>query len=189
VDRDDLRDGGAGHFVECIRKTRELSPRTQIEVLVPDFRGRDDRALEILKAAPPDVMNHNLETIPRLYKEARPGSDYQFSLNLLKKFKALFPDVPTKSGLMVGLGETDEEILDTMRDMRAHNIEMLTIGQYLAPSTSHLPVRRYVHPDTFKMFEVEAYKMGFKHAAVGAMVRSSYHADVQAGHALGTATP
>jgi lipoyl synthase len=186
VDRDDLRDGGAGHFVECIRKTRERSPMTQIEVLVPDFRGRDDRALEILKAAPPDVMNHNLETIPRLYKEARPGSDYQFSLNLLKKFKALFPDVKTKSGLMVGLGETDEEILQVMRDMRAHNIEMLTIGQYLAPSTSHLPVRRYVHPDTFKMFEVEAYKMGFHHAAVGAMVRSSYHADQQA-HSATTA--
>ena len=185
VDRDDLRDGGAGHFVECIRKTRELSPQTQIEVLVPDFRGRDDRALEILKTAPPDVMNHNLETIPRLYKEARPGSDYQFSLNLLKKFKALFPNVPTKSGLMVGLGETDEEILETMRDMRAHNIEMLTIGQYLAPSSSHLTVKRYVHPDTFKMFEVEAYKMGFKHAAVGAMVRSSYHADQQAEYAMG----
>ncbi len=180
VDRDDLRDGGAGHFVDCIRKTRALSPHTQIEVLVPDFRGRDDRALEILKAAPPDVMNHNMETVPRLYKEARPGSDYQFSLNLLKKFKALFPQVPTKSGLMVGLGETDEEILDVMRDMRAHNIEMLTIGQYLAPSSSHLPVRRYVHPDTFKMFEAKAYEMGFSHAAVGAMVRSSYHADQQA---------
>jgi lipoic acid synthetase len=184
VDRDDLRDGGAGHFVECIRKTRELSPGTTIEVLVPDFRGRDDRALEILKAAPPDVMNHNLETIPRLYKEARPGSDYKFSLNLLKKFKALFPHIPTKSGLMVGLGETDEEILEVMRDMRAHDIEMLTIGQYLAPSTSHLPVRRYVHPDTFKMFEAKAYEMGFTHAAVGAMVRSSYHADQQA-HAAG----
>jgi lipoic acid synthetase len=184
VDRDDLRDGGAGHFVECIRKIRELSPRTTIEVLTPDFRGRDDRALEILKAAPPDVMNHNLETIPRLYKEARPGSDYQFSLNLLKKFKALHPGVPTKSGLMVGLGETDEEILDVMRDMRAHGIDMLTIGQYLAPSTSHLPVRRYVHPDTFKMFEAKAYEMGFTHAAVGAMVRSSYHADQQA-HAAG----
>ena len=184
VDRDDLRDGGAGHFVECIQKTRALSPQTQIEVLVPDFRGRDDRALEILKAAPPDVMNHNLETVPRLYKEARPGSDYQFSLNLLKKFKALFPNVPTKSGLMVGLGETDEEILDVMRDMRAHNIEMLTIGQYLAPSGHHLPVRRYVHPDTFKMFETKAYEMGFSHAAVGAMVRSSYHADQQA-HAAG----
>ena len=184
VDRDDLRDGGAGHFVECIRKTRELSPQTQIEVLVPDFRGRDDRALEILKAAPPDVMNHNLETVPRLYKEARPGSDYQFSLNLLKKFKALFPHIPTKSGLMVGLGETDEEILAVMRDMRAHNIDMLTIGQYLAPSGHHLPVRRYVHPDTFKMFEAQAYEMGFSHAAVGAMVRSSYHADQQAHQVL-----
>ena len=180
VDRDDLRDGGAGHFVECIRKTRELSPGTTIEVLVPDFRGRDDRALEILKAAPPDVMNHNLETIPRLYKEARPGSDYAFSLQLLKKFKALHPEVPTKSGIMVGLGETDEEILQVMRDMREHHIDMLTIGQYLAPSTSHLPVRRYVHPDTFKMFEAQAYEMGFRHAAVGAMVRSSYHADQQA---------
>jgi lipoic acid synthetase len=180
VDRDDLRDGGAGHFVDCIRETRALSPKTQIEVLVPDFRGRDDRALEILKAAPPDVMNHNLETVPRLYKEVRPGSDYRFSLQLLKKFKALFPHVPTKSGLMVGLGETDEEILQVMQEMRDHNIEMLTLGQYLAPSTSHLTVKRYVHPDTFKMFEEKAYAMGFKHAAVGAMVRSSYHADQQA---------
>mgnify|MGYP006164882081 FL=1 len=180
VDRDDLRDGGAGHFVDCIRETRALSPKTQIEVLVPDFRGRDDRALEILKAAPPDVMNHNLETVPRLYKEVRPGSDYQFSLQLLKKFKELFPHVPTKSGLMVGLGETDEEILQVMQEMRDHNIEMLTLGQYLAPSTSHLTVKRYVHPDTFKMFEEKAYAMGFKHAAVGAMVRSSYHADQQA---------
>ncbi len=180
VDRDELRDGGSQHFVDCIRRTRELSPETRIEILVPDFRGRDDRALDILKAAPPDVMNHNLETVPRLYREARPGSDYAFSLNLLKKFKALFPDVPTKSGLMVGLGETDEEILDVMRDMRAHHIDMLTIGQYLAPSTSHLPVRRYVHPDTFKTFEEKAYEMGFAHAAVGAMVRSSYHADQQA---------
>ena len=184
VDRDDLRDGGAGHFVECIQQTRALSPTTQIEVLVPDFRGRDDRALKILQAAPPDVMNHNLETVPRLYKEARPGSDYAFSLNLLKKFKALFPHVPTKSGLMVGLGETDEEILDVMRDMRAHDIDRLTIGQYLAPSGHHLPVRRYVHPDTFKMFEAKAREMGFQHAAVGAMVRSSYHADQQAHAAL-----
>ena len=184
VDRDDLRDGGAGHFAECIRKVRELSPRTQIEVLVPDFRGRMDRALDILKAAPPDVMNHNLETAPRLYKEARPGSDYQFSLNLLKRFKEAVPGVPTKSGIMVGLGETDEEILQVMRDMRDHDIDMLTIGQYLAPSGHHLPVRRYVHPDTFKMFEEEAYKMGFTHAAVGAMVRSSYHADQQAHAAL-----
>jgi lipoic acid synthetase len=180
VDRDDLRDGGSQHFVDCIRRTRELSPHTQVEILVPDFRGRDDRALEILKAAPPDVMNHNMETVPRLYKEARPGSDYAFSLNLLKKFKQLFPNVPTKSGLMVGLGETDEEILAVMLDMREHQIDMLTIGQYLAPSSSHIPVRRYVHPDTFKMFEEKAYAMGFKHAAVGAMVRSSYHADQQA---------
>lgn len=187
VDRDDLRDGGAGHFVACIEKTRQQSPHTQIEILVPDFRGRDDRALDILKAAPPDVMNHNLETVPRLYKEARPGSDYAFSLNLLKKFKALFPHIPTKSGLMVGLGESDEEILAVMRDMRAHHIDMLTIGQYLAPSGHHLPVRRYVHPDTFKMFEREAYAMGFTHAAVGAMVRSSYHADQQASHILSTA--
>ena len=184
VDRDDLRDGGAAHFAACIERTRALSPQTQIEVLVPDFRGRDDRALDILKTAPPDVMNHNMETVPRLYKEARPGSDYAFSLNLLKKFKALFPNVPTKSGLMVGLGETDDEILQVMSDMRAHDIDMLTIGQYLAPSGHHLPVRRYVHPDTFKMFEAKAYEMGFSHAAVGAMVRSSYHADQQAHSAL-----
>ena len=180
VDRDDLRDGGAAHFVECIRKTRELSPHTKIEVLVPDFRGRMERALEILEAAPPDVMNHNLETIPRLYKEARPGSDYMHSLMLLKEFKKRVPGVPTKSGIMVGLGENDEEILQVMRDMREHDIDMLTIGQYLAPSDSHLPVRRYVHPDVFKMFEAKAQEMGFSHAAVGAMVRSSYHADQQA---------
>ena len=186
VDRDDLRDGGAGHFVDCIQKTHALAPGTQIEILVPDFRGRDERALEILKTAPPDVFNHNLETIPRLYKEARPGADYPFSLNLLKKFKTLCPDVPTKSGLMVGLGETDEEILVVMRDLREHGVNMLTIGQYLAPSASHLTVKRYVHPDTFKMFEAEAYAMGFSHAAVGAMVRSSYHADRQAEQALAT---
>lgn len=184
VDRDDLRDGGAAHFVACIREVRARSPQTQIEVLVPDFRGRLERALDILKAAPPDVMNHNLETVPRLYREARPGSDYHHSLELLRRFKQEVPGVPTKSGLMVGLGETDEEILDVMRDMRAHDIDMLTIGQYLAPSGHHLPVRRYVHPDTFRMFEAEAAKMGFTHAAVGAMVRSSYHADQQA-HAAG----
>jgi lipoic acid synthetase len=184
VDRDDLRDGGAAHFVACIEAIRAASPATQIEVLVPDFRGRDDRALSILRTAPPDVMNHNIETVPRLYKEARPGSDYAFSLTLLQKFKALFPDIPTKSGIMVGLGETDEEVLQVMQDMRSHGIDMLTIGQYLAPSSSHLPVRRYVHPDQFKVFEAQAYAMGFKHAAVGAMVRSSYHADVQADHAL-----
>ncbi|MDR3479111.1 MAG: lipoyl synthase [Burkholderiaceae bacterium] len=180
VDRDDLRDGGAGHFADCINRVRALSPATRIEILTPDFRGRIERALEILAATPPDVMNHNLETAPRLYKEARPGSDYQHSLDLLKRFKALQPNVPTKSGIMVGLGETDEEILQVMRDLRAHDVDMLTIGQYLMPSGDHLPVRRYVHPDTFKMFEQEAYKMGFAHAAVGAMVRSSYHADQQA---------
>jgi lipoyl synthase len=180
VDRDDLRDGGADHYVQCITRTRELSPKTQIEVLVPDFRGRLDKALDVMANGLPDVMNHNMETVPRLYKEARPGADYAHSLKLLKDFKARFPHIPTKSGLMVGLGETDEEILDVMRDMRAHDIDMLTIGQYLAPSNSHLPVRRYVHPDTFKMFEAKAYEMGFTHAAVGAMVRSSYHADQQA---------
>ena len=184
VDRDDLRDGGAGHYVACIQKTRELSPKTQIEVLVPDFRGRLEKALDVLAEGLPDVMNHNMETVPRLYKEARPGADYAHSLKLLKDFKARFPGIPTKSGLMVGLGETDEEILEVMRDMRAHDIDMLTIGQYLAPSGHHLPVRRYVHPDTFKMFEAKAYEMGFSHAAVGAMVRSSYHADQQA-HAAG----
>jgi lipoyl synthase len=180
VDRDDLLDGGANHFIECIRSVREHSPQTQIEILTPDFRGRLDRALTILNACPPDVMNHNLETVPRLYKEARPGSDYQHSLTLLKQFKQENPDITTKSGIMVGLGETDEEILQTMRDIRAHDVDMLTVGQYLSPSNHHLPVRRYVHPDVFKMFEDEAYKMGFVHAAVGAMVRSSYHADKQA---------
>ena len=180
VDRDDLRDGGAAHFVDCIRAVREHSPQTQIEVLVPDFRGRLDRALDVLAQAPPDVMTHNLETVPRLYRQARPGSDYAHSLRLLQDFKARFADVPTKSGLMVGLGETDDEILATMRDMRAHGIDMLTIGQYLQPSAQHLPVLRYVHPDTFASFERDAYAMGFRHAAVGAMVRSSYHADRQA---------
>ena len=183
VDRDDLRDGGAQHFVDCIRAVRERSPQTQIEVLVPDFRGRMDRALAILEAAPPDVMNHNLETVPRLYKQARPGADYAHSLALLAEFKARVPGVPTKSGLMVGLGETDEEILATMRDMRAHGIDMLTIGQYLQPTTGHLPVQRYVHPDAFAELERAAYAMGFRHAAVGALVRSSYHADQQAASA------
>jgi lipoyl synthase len=184
VDRDDLRDGGAAHFVDCIRAVRSLSPQTQIEVLVPDFRGRLDRALDILCAAPPDVMNHNLETVPRLYRQARPGSDYAHSLRLLHAFKTRFPALPTKSGLMVGLGETDDEILQTMCDMRAHDIDMLTIGQYLQPSAQHLPVLRYVHPDTFARFEREAYAMGFRHAAVGALVRSSYHADKQAEEVL-----
>jgi len=180
VDRDDLRDGGAQHFVDCIRAVRDRSPATQIEVLVPDFRGRMDRALAILEVAPPDVMNHNLETVPRLYKQARPGADYAHSLALLREFKARVPGVPTKSGLMVGLGETDEEILAVMRDMRAHDIDMLTIGQYLQPTGGHLPVQRYVHPDAFAELERAAYAMGFRHAAVGALVRSSYHADRQA---------
>ncbi|MBV7485455.1 lipoyl synthase [Bordetella sp. BOR01] len=184
VDRDDLRDGGAAHFVDCISRIRTLSPATRIEILVPDFRGRLERALAILNAGPPDVMNHNLETVPRLYKQARPGSDYAHSLKLLAEFKQLHPEVPTKSGLMLGLGETDDEILQVMRDMRAHGVDMLTIGQYLQPSEHHLPVLRYAHPDIFAMFEREAYAMGFSHAAVGAMVRSSYHADEQA-HAAG----
>jgi lipoic acid synthetase len=186
VDRDDLKDGGAQHFVDCIRAVRDRSPRTRIEVLVPDFRGRVERAIEILAAAPPDVMNHNLETVPRLYRKARPGGDYRHSLALLREFKRRHPGVPTKSGLMVGLGEADEEILQVMRDLRAHDVEMLTIGQYLQPSAHHLPVERYVHPDTFAMFEREAAAMGFRHAAVGAMVRSSYHADRQA-HGAGVA--
>lgn len=180
VDRDDLRDGGAAHFAECITEVRKQAPNTSIEVLVPDFRGRLDKALAILRETPPDVMNHNLETVPRLYKQARPGADYHHSLKLLSEFKKMCPDVPTKSGLMVGLGETDEEILEVMRDLRAHNVEMLTIGQYLQPSEHHLPVLRYVTPDQFKAFEAAAYEMGFTHAAVGAMVRSSYHADKQA---------
>jgi lipoyl synthase len=180
VDRDDLRDGGAGHFVACIQKVRELSPATQIEILTPDFRGRLDRALEILNAAPPDVMNHNLETVPRLYKQARPGSDYAHSLKLLKDFKAAHPDTPTKSGLMLGLGETDEEIIDVMKDLRAHNVDMLTLGQYLQPSAHHLAVERYVPPERFKWFEEQANAMGFRHAACGPMVRSSYHADQMA---------
>ena len=180
VDRDDLRDGGAQHFVDCIRAVRAASPATTIEVLVPDFRGRLERALEILAAAPPDVMNHNLETVPRLYRSARPGGDYAHSLRLLQQFKRSHPSVPTKSGLMVGLGETDEEILAVMRDLRAHEVDMVTIGQYLQPSPHHLAVERYVEPAAFARLEEEALKLGFRHAAVGAMVRSSYHADRQA---------
>lgn len=180
VDRDDLKDGGAQHFVDCITQTRLHSPGTVIEVLVPDFRGRMDIALETFKSAPPNVMNHNMETVPRLYKQARPGADYAHSLLLLKKFKQHHPNIQTKSGLMVGLGETDEEILEVMRDMRAHDVEMLTIGQYLAPSGHHLPVSRYVHPDIFAMYEREASAMGFTHAACAPLVRSSYHADQQA---------
>jgi lipoic acid synthetase len=180
VDRDDLRDGGAAHFVECIRAIRSLCPRTTLEILVPDFRGRLERALEVLGEAPPDVMNHNLETVPRLYRQARPGGDYRHSLQLLQAFKLRHAAVPTKSGLMVGLGERDEEILEVMRDLRAHGVDMLTIGQYLQPSPHHLPVERYVPPEIFNTWREEAEAMGFRHAAIGPMVRSSYHADEQA---------
>ena len=180
VDRDDLRDGGAQHFCDCIRAVRARSPQTRIEILVPDFRGRLPLALQLLSAAPPDIMNHNLETVPRLYRQARPGADYRHSLALLREFKLRDPGVPTKSGLMLGLGETDEEILEVMRDLRAHDVDMITIGQYLQPSAHHLAVERYVHPDGFRLFERAAQEMGFKNAAIGPMVRSSYHADRQA---------
>ena len=180
VDRDDLRDGGAQQFADCITEIAKHAPHTKVEILVPDFRGRMDKALEILNISPPDVFNHNLETAPRLYTKARPGANYQWSLDLLKKFGEANPTVPTKSGLMVGLGETNEEILQVMRDLRSHDVSMLTIGQYLQPSKHHLPVERYVHPDDFAMFKVEADKMGFAHAACGPLVRSSYHADKQA---------
>lgn len=180
VDRDDLRDGGAKHFVDCVVAARTHSPNLKLEVLVPDFRGRLDTAIEILSEAPPDVMNHNLETVPRLYKQARPGADYMHSLKLLADFKARFPEIPTKSGLMLGLGETDEEILEVMRDLRAHHVDMLTLGQYLQPSAHHLPVLRFVTPERFKWFEEQALAMGFTQAACGPMVRSSYHADQQA---------
>jgi lipoic acid synthetase len=180
VDRDDLHDGGASHFVECIQQIRVLTPNICIEILTPDFGGRLDLALEILGTAPPDVLNHNIETVPRLYKEARPGAVFQNTLNLLQRFKALNPKVPTKSGLMVGLGETDEEILHVLQELRAHDVDMLTIGQYLQPTGGHMAVDRYVHPDTFKMYAQEADKMGFLHAASGPLVRSSYRADEQA---------
>ena len=180
VDRDDLRDGGAQQFADCITEIAKHAPHTKVEILVPDFRGRMDKSLEILNISPPDVFNHNLETAPRLYTKARPGANYQWSLDLLKKFGEANPTVPTKSGLMVGLGETNEEILQVMRDLRSHDVSMLTIGQYLQPSKHHLPVERYVHPDDFAMFKVEADKMGFAHAACGPLVRSSYHADKQA---------
>jgi lipoic acid synthetase len=186
VDRDDLRDGGAQHFVDCIRAARQHSSQLKIEILVPDFRGRLESALEILVLAPPDVMNHNLETVPRLYKQARPGADYAHSLGLLAEFKKRFPDIPTKSGLMLGLGETDEEIIEVMRDLRAHGVDMLTLGQYLQPSEHHLPVLRFVDPERFVWFEQQALAMGFTHAACGPMVRSSYHADQQA-HGAGVA--
>ncbi|MES2624875.1 MAG: lipoyl synthase [Pseudomonadota bacterium] len=181
VDRDDLRDGGADHFARCIAETRRLNPGIKLEILVPDFRGRGDIALKILTNTSPDVFNHNLETVPSLYKKVRPGSDYQWSLNLLKQYKEMAPDVITKSGIMVGVGETREEVLQTLQDMKAHKIDMVTIGQYLQPSRSHLPVDRFVHPDEFAEYQRIGEAMGFRHVASGPMVRSSYHADKQAG--------
>lgn len=180
VDRDDLRDGGAQHFADCLREIRKLSPSIKLETLVPDYRGRMEIALDITTTEPPDVFNHNLETVPRLYKSSRPGSDFEWSLDLLLNFKQRVPHVPTKSGLMLGLGETDEEIIEVMERLREHEVDMLTLGQYLQPSKSHLPVQRFVHPDTFEWFAEQGKKMGFKNVASGALVRSSYHADQQA---------
>jgi lipoic acid synthetase len=179
VDRDDLRDGGAGHFADCLREIRRLSPGIQLETLVPDYRGRMDVALDITVQAPPDVFNHNLETVPRLYRAARPGSDFEWSLDLLQRFKQRLPTVPTKSGLMLGLGETDAEVVEVMQRMREHQVDMLTLGQYLQPSRSHLPVQRFVHPDTFARLAEQAKAMGFRNVAAGPLVRSSYHADRQ----------
>lgn len=180
VDRDDLRDGGAGHFAACIKAVREQSPTIKIEVLVPDYRGRLERALDVTGTELPDVFNHNIETVPRLYKQARPGSDYAHSLQLLKEFKKRYPGIPTKSGIMLGLGETNEEIEQTLRDLRAHDVEMVTLGQYLQPSKFHMPVARYVTPDEFKHFGDFAKEIGFHNVASGPLVRSSYHADKQA---------
>ena len=181
VDRDDLRDGGAEHFARCISETRRLNPGIKVEVLVPDFRGRGDIALNILTATCPDVFNHNLETVPSLYKKVRPGSDYQWSLDLLKRYKAMAPHVITKSGIMVGVGESRDEVIEVLGDMKAHDIDMVTIGQYLQPSRDHLPVERFVHPDEFAEYARIGESMGFRHVASGPMVRSSYHADKQSG--------
>jgi len=179
VDRDDLRDGGADHFARCIEETRKLNPGIKLEILVPDFRGRGDIAINILNKTRPDVFNHNLETVPRLYREVRPGSDYKWSLDLLKKYKAMSPEVLTKSGIMVGVGENREEVIQVMKDMYANNVDMVTIGQYLQPSRNHLPVDRFVHPDEFDEYARIGEEMGFHHVASGPMVRSSYHADQQ----------
>jgi lipoic acid synthetase len=180
VDRDDLRDGGGNHFSQCIAAIRKQMPRTKVEILVPDFRGRVEQALAPLTVHAPDVFNHNLETVPRLYRQARPGADYQGSLDLLHCFKQQLPEVPTKSGLMLGLGETQAEVLDVMQDLRNHGCEMLTLGQYLQPSHDHLPVKRFVTPEEFDGLAKQAKAMGFTRVASGAMVRSSYHADLQA---------
>ena len=184
VDRDDLRDGGAAHFADCIKAIRSVSPSIKVEVLTPDFRGRLDKAINLLSSQLPDVMNHNLETVPRLYKQARPGADYQHSLDLLLNFKKINPQVITKSGVMVGLGESDSEIEEVMHDLKRHQVDMVTIGQYLQPTKGHLPVHRYVHPDQFRRFEEIGLAIGFKHVASGPLVRSSYHADEQAGASL-----
>ena len=180
VDRDDLKDSGAGHFAACIRSIREQCPETSLEVLVPDFRGRLDVALGILADTPPDVFNHNLETVPRLYRKARPGADYRYSLELLQAYKRRKPEVTTKSGLMLGLSETLDEVREVMRDLRDHDVDMLTLGQYLQPSRDHLPVERFVHPDEFAGLKDEAEGLGFRQVASGPLVRSSYHADLQA---------
>ena len=180
VDRDDLRDGGAGHFADCIREVRKQCPETKIEVLTPDFRGRMEVALDILVAEPPDVFNHNLESVPELYRQVRPGADYKWSLELLRKYKARRPEVTTKSGIMVGMGETEEQVKQVMRDLREHNVDMLTIGQYLQPSKDHYPLQRYVDPEEFREYGRYADEIGFTHAASGPLVRSSYHADQQA---------
>lgn len=184
VDRDDLRDGGASHFDACIKAVREASPGIQIEVLVPDYRGRMEKALEGMSSNPPDVFNHNLETVPRLYRQCRPGSDYEWSLDLLENHKKRFPQVPTKSGLMLGLGEEMDEVLAVMQDLRDHQVDMLTLGQYLQPSRSHLPVSRFWHPKEFDELARLGDEMGFSHVASGPMVRSSYHADRQAANVV-----
>ncbi|MEE8365787.1 MAG: lipoyl synthase [Gammaproteobacteria bacterium] len=188
VDRDDLRDGGAQHFIDCIDQTRRLNPDIKIEILTPDFRGRMDIALEIMARSPPDVFNHNIESVPALYKKIRPGSDYRWSLDLLKKFKQLYPEIPTKSGLMLGLGEEISDVEEVLRDMRTHDVNMLTLGQYLQPSRDHLPVERFVTPDEFDQLGKFAYSLGFDQVASGPMVRSSYHADLQAESVLRTTT-
>lgn len=180
VDRDDLRDGGAQHFADCIKQIREHSPQTRIEILTPDFRGRMEQALEVFRETPPDVFNHNLETAPRMYRVARPGADYKWSLELLRRIKEMHPHVPTKSGVMMGLGETNEEIVQVLKDLRTHGVNMLTLGQYLQPSRHHLPVKRYVPPAEFDELKEVAMELGFSHAACGPFVRSSYHADLQA---------
>lgn len=185
VDRDDLRDGGAGHFAACIREIRAQTPATIIEILTPDFRGRIEVALEILRQQPCDVFNHNLETVPRLYREARPGADYQNSLQLLQQHKFALPEVPTKSGLMLGIGETEDEVIQVLRDLLSHGVSMLTLGQYLQPSKDHLPVREYIHPDQFQRYGDIARELGFQQVASAPLVRSSYHADLQAAAIVG----